>query len=94
MIFSSTIVGPLDVNCYILACEETREGIVVDPGDDADTILQLVADRDLNIVEIVATHGHFDHIGRRPDPLAWQSILRLVTDNTYTTSITITLHHI
>lgn len=64
MIFSSTIVGPLDVNCYILACEETREGIVVDPGDDADTILQLVADRGLNIVEIVATHGHFDHIGR------------------------------
>lgn len=64
MIFSSTIVGPLDVNCYLLACEETRKGIVVDPGDDIDAILQLIASNDLDIVEIVATHGHFDHIGR------------------------------
>ena len=64
MIFLSTIVGPLDVNCYLLACEETRKGIVVDPGDDIDTILQLIANNDLDIVEIVATHGHFDHIGR------------------------------
>ena len=64
MIFLSTIVGPLDVNCYLLACEETRKGIVVDPGDDIDAILQLIANNDLDIVEIVATHGHFDHIGR------------------------------
>ena len=64
MIFLSTIVGSLDVNCYLLACEETRKGIVVDPGDDIDAILQLIANNDLDIVEIVATHGHFDHIGR------------------------------
>lgn len=64
MLFLSTIVGPLDVNCYLLACEETRKGIVVDPGDDIDAILQLIANNDLDIVEIVATHGHFDHIGR------------------------------
>ena len=64
MIFLSTIVGPLDVNCYLLACEETRKGIVVDPGDDLEAILQLIANNDLDIVEIVATHGHFDHIGR------------------------------
>lgn len=64
MIFLSTIVGPLDVNCYLLACEETRKGIVVDPGDDINAILQLIANNELDIVEIVATHGHFDHIGR------------------------------
>ena len=64
MIFISTIVGPLQVNCYILACEKTREGIVIDPGDDIDTILQLIKDHDIEIVEIIATHGHFDHIGR------------------------------
>ena len=64
MIFLFSIVGPLDVNCYLLACEETRKGIVVDPGDDIDAILHLIANNDLDIVEIVATHGHFDHIGR------------------------------
>ncbi len=64
MILISTIVGPLEVNCYILACKETREGIVVDPGDDIDTVLQLIEDHDIDVIEIVATHGHFDHIGR------------------------------
>ena len=64
MIFSSTVVGELEVNCYLLACEETREGIIIDPGDNVETILQLIKDNNVNIVEIVATHGHFDHIGR------------------------------
>lgn len=64
MIFASTVVGPLEVNCMILACEETHEGIVIDPGDDVDTILQLIKDNNVTIKEIVATHGHFDHIGR------------------------------
>ncbi|MDP6040816.1 MAG: MBL fold metallo-hydrolase [Candidatus Latescibacteria bacterium] len=64
MIFTSTVVGELEVNCYLLACEETREGIIVDPGDNVETILQLIKDNNVNIVEIVATHGHFDHIGR------------------------------
>lgn len=64
MIFISTIVGPLEVNCYILACEKTREGIVIDPGDDTDTIFQLIENHNIKIVEIIATHGHFDHIGR------------------------------
>ena len=53
MIFISTIVGPLQVNCYILACEKTREGIVIDPGDDIDTILQLIKDHDIEIIEII-----------------------------------------
>lgn len=64
MIFTSTVVGELEVNCYLLACEATREGIIVDPGDNVETILQLIKDNNVNIVEIVATHGHFDHIGR------------------------------
>jgi hydroxyacylglutathione hydrolase len=64
VIFSSTVVGALEVNCYLLACEETREGIIIDPGDNVETILQLIKDNNVNIVEIVATHGHFDHIGR------------------------------
>lgn len=64
MILKSLVVGQLSVNCFILACEETREGIVVDPGDDIADILNAVQEDDIRIVSIVATHGHFDHIGR------------------------------
>ncbi len=64
MIFKSLAVGPLQVNCFILACEETREGIVVDPGDNVPAILELLVEDDIRVVEIVGTHGHFDHIGR------------------------------
>ena len=64
MIFKSLAVGPMQVNCFILACERTREGIVVDPGDDVPAIMDLVREDDIRVVEVVATHGHFDHIGR------------------------------
>ncbi len=64
MIFKSLAVGPMQVNCFILACERTREGIIVDPGDDVPAILDLVREDDIRVVEVVATHGHFDHIGR------------------------------
>lgn len=63
MIFESLEVGPLLVNCYIVACEQSREGIVVDPGGDADRIVRLVQQHGLTINTIVNTHGHFDHIG-------------------------------
>lgn len=63
MILETVVVGPLMVNCYILGCEETREGIVIDPGGDADRILSVVAKHDLKIVSLINTHGHFDHVG-------------------------------
>ncbi len=64
MILKSIVVGPLEVNCLVLACEETREGIVIDPGDEVPRILELIEGENIRIKEIVATHGHFDHIGR------------------------------
>ena len=64
MILKSIVVGPLAVNCLVLACEETKEGIVIDPGDNVPGILDLIEENDITIKEIVATHGHFDHIGR------------------------------
>lgn len=50
-------------NCYILGCEETREAVVIDPGDEADRILQVLADENLKLKYIINTHGHFDHVG-------------------------------
>jgi glyoxylase-like metal-dependent hydrolase (beta-lactamase superfamily II) len=63
MIFESLAVGPLEVNCYIVACEQSREGIVVDPGGDVALITALVERHGLKIGTIINTHGHFDHIG-------------------------------
>lgn len=63
MIFESLEVGPLSVNCYIVACEKSLEGVVVDPGGDVQQIVKLVEKHGLKIHTIINTHGHFDHLG-------------------------------
>lgn len=63
MIFEVIPVGPLSVNCYIVGCEQSREGIVVDPGGDVAQIIALVQRHNLKIRAIINTHGHFDHVG-------------------------------
>ncbi|HOI15775.1 MAG TPA: MBL fold metallo-hydrolase [Geobacteraceae bacterium] len=51
------------VNCYVLGCENSKEGVVVDPGDDTDRILDAVSRHGLKVVAVINTHGHFDHTG-------------------------------
>lgn len=70
MIFESIAVGPLSVNCYIVACEQSHEGIVVDPGGDIEHIISLVEQHELKIHTIINTHGHFDHLGGNRHALA------------------------
>jgi hydroxyacylglutathione hydrolase len=50
-------------NCFILGCETTKEAAVIDPGDDADRILMILAKENLTVKYLVNTHGHFDHVG-------------------------------
>jgi hydroxyacylglutathione hydrolase len=57
------VVGQLQSNCYIVYDEKKRVGIVVDPGDEPDRILEAVKEKGLEIICVVCTHGHFDHIG-------------------------------
>jgi hydroxyacylglutathione hydrolase len=57
------IVGPYQANCYILGCKETREGLVIDPGDDVFRIAEEISKNGLRIRYILITHGHFDHTG-------------------------------
>jgi glyoxylase-like metal-dependent hydrolase (beta-lactamase superfamily II) len=54
-------VGPLQTNCYIVGCEETKEGAIIDPGGDAKRILAEVERLGLKIKYVINTHGHFDH---------------------------------
>jgi len=63
MIMEVIVVDPLGVNCIVLGDEETKTGVVVDPGGDAADILAAVARHGLDIKYILNTHGHFDHIG-------------------------------
>ncbi len=63
MILIRLVVGPLQVNCFIVADEKTREAVVIDPGDDAGDILKVVREKGLTVKYIVNTHGHFDHVG-------------------------------
>ena len=56
-------VGPLQCNCSILVDEETREAIVIDPGDEANRILLALAEAKARPIALLHTHGHFDHIG-------------------------------
>jgi glyoxylase-like metal-dependent hydrolase (beta-lactamase superfamily II) len=57
------VVGPLFSNCYIVWDEDKKEGAVIDPGGDADDILKVIEELGIKIKFILATHGHFDHVG-------------------------------
>jgi glyoxylase-like metal-dependent hydrolase (beta-lactamase superfamily II) len=56
-------VGMLQCNCSILGDSETREAIVIDPGDDVDRILAILRTHELKVRAIVSTHTHIDHVG-------------------------------
>lgn len=63
MILEKLIVGALETNCYVIGCEQTLIGIVIDPGADGEKILKTIKKKNLNIKYIVNTHAHIDHIG-------------------------------
>ena len=63
MILRQLVVGPFASNCYLVGSESSKEGMIIDPGDEAEVILSNVKDLGLEIRSIVLTHGHIDHIG-------------------------------
>jgi glyoxylase-like metal-dependent hydrolase (beta-lactamase superfamily II) len=62
MIIRALCLGPVETNCYVVGCADTRQGVVIDPADDADAILRVVHAEKLSIRAVLVTHAHFDHI--------------------------------
>jgi len=63
MIHEVLPVGILQCNCSVFGDEQSREAMVVDPGDDIARVLEVVARHGLTVKAIVITHAHIDHIG-------------------------------
>ncbi len=60
-------VGPLQSNCIIVWDSDSKEGMVIDPGDEPETIMDFIEKEGLSIRHIVCTHAHFDHVGAVPE---------------------------
>jgi glyoxylase-like metal-dependent hydrolase (beta-lactamase superfamily II) len=67
MIVQRIPVGPLECNCYLVGCETTREALIVDPGDEADVLMQCLLEENLSLKTIFCTHAHFDHVAGLAD---------------------------
>jgi len=63
MIHEILPVGPLQCNCSIIGDENTREAMVIDPGDEIEDVVALLQKHGLTVKQIVITHAHIDHIG-------------------------------
>ena len=62
MILETRAEAPFYKNGFVVGCERTHEGVLIDPGDEVDELLGAVRDRDLEIRYILLTHAHVDHV--------------------------------
>jgi hydroxyacylglutathione hydrolase len=62
MIVETAAVGPFFKNGFVVGCEDTREAVLVDPGDEVATLLAAAERRTLSIRHILLTHAHVDHV--------------------------------
>lgn len=67
MLLGTLELGMYGTNCYIVGSKTTKEGMIIDPGAEANTILKTVEKGGLNIKLIAITHGHMDHTGALED---------------------------
>jgi hydroxyacylglutathione hydrolase len=62
MLLEYRAAPPFMENGYVLGCEDTREGVIIDPGESIEELLEIVAREKLTIKHILLTHAHLDHI--------------------------------
>ncbi len=62
MILEHRAVAPFFKNGFVIGCEETREGVIIDPGEEVDDLLEAATRHGLSIKSILLTHAHLDHV--------------------------------
>ncbi len=62
MNIETIVVGPFEVNCYLVWEKEDGAGVIIDPGDEDELIAERIAKNDITVKAILLTHGHGDHI--------------------------------
>jgi hydroxyacylglutathione hydrolase len=70
LILHTVPVGIIQTNCYVVGCQETQEGVVIDPGGHPQRILNVVEESGLTICYVLNTHCHFDHMGANAEIVA------------------------
>ena len=63
LVVETFAIGSLGCNCSLVYERDSRQAIVIDPGDDPEALLQAVGERGLKVTQLLHTHAHFDHIG-------------------------------
>lgn len=81
-------VGPLQVNCYLAACERTGDAVAIDPGDEAPLIVEAIDRGGFTLRHVLLTHCHADHVGginglveKHPAPIAMHEADRSMLDS-------------
>ncbi len=62
MVITTFTFGPVDTNGYVLLDEDSKRGVIVDPGMDSQPMLDLTTRQGWQVDSIVNTHGHWDHV--------------------------------
>ncbi|PCI24980.1 MAG: MBL fold metallo-hydrolase [SAR324 cluster bacterium] len=62
MLVHTLPVSPFMMNCYIVACEKTKEAVIIDAGDEPERIMQVIENEGYQLKFLINTHGHVDHV--------------------------------
>ena len=62
MLVETRAVPPFQKNGFVLGCEETKKAALIDPGDEVDLLLDIVRRQALEVLSILLTHAHVDHV--------------------------------
>lgn len=63
MLVKKTVLGVYQENAYIIVDETTRDALIIDPGDEGESLVRYLESMKINLKAILLTHGHVDHVG-------------------------------